>query len=777
MSIVRSGVRFQFGSLCTLFVISGFTALVYQVMWMRSFSLVFGSSTRAVSVVLACFFLGMSLGNLLGGRFTKSRTEALLAYAWAELAIAFTAPLVLLWLNLYGEHYPQLYQSSLGSGASLTTVQTALALVAMAPPCVAMGVTLPLMARAVLIRFDHLGRRVAGIYALNTMGAAVAALLSGFVLPVWIGTTNSVYLAALLNATIGFAALLLWQMHRNTETADEVPDPTDIKPQAGSGSSNAVPASDARREGALAFAFAAGSGFGTLALEVFYTRLLANVLDSSVYSFAVVLATFLVSLALGSVLVAATIDRLRSPWVLASIASAGGALAIMLSPSVFEWAWGAIPMPNSSDSQWNYIGWVIGFSSVIIAPGVVLVGMVLPCIWKTSRNVGEAGRRIGRLTSVNTLAAVAGSLLAGFVILPFAGAARGIYFIASLYGVLGLLGIFVVAPRQKWLMGSALFAALAAGWILQPSRLMPLNLQPGESMLEYHEGESGSVAITSRGGGLWLRLNNHYILGTSRPAGVKVHRSQGRFGLLLHENPRDVAFIGIATGISLSAIAEFPKIERVVAMEIVPGVLAVVEVFESANLGVLRDPRVKTVLADGRNHLAGISDTFDVITADLFVPWQAGTGYLYTTEHFATVRNRLNEAGVFVQWLQLSQLTLDQLQILVATFTDVFDSSELWLNLTHPNRPLIALVGRQTEGRDDNSRSTPGRQLGNNHFVSDAFVLRQWAQTAPRNTDDFPILEFSAASSQTDLSAYEPEVLLKRIQDLARANRARHEGK
>ena len=241
----------------------------------------------------------------------------------------------------------------------------------------------------------------------------------------------------------------------------------------------------------------------------------------------------------------------------------------------------------------------------------------------------------------------------------------------------------------------------------------------------------------------------------------------------------------------MSAIKEFPEIERVVAMEIVPGVLAVTEFFESANLGVLRDRRVRTIVADGRNHLAGISDTFDVITADLFIPWHAGTGYLYTAEHFATVRNRLNEDGVFVQWLPLTQLTLDQLQILVATFTDVFDSSELWVNQTQPMRPLIALVGRQTRDRGSDrdehssSRSTegpsdggsvPGRRLGDIHFVCGASPLRQWAQSAPRNTDDFPIIEFSAASTHSDPRIYEPEPerIMKLLEGLATENQAGH---
>jgi spermidine synthase len=196
--------------------------------------------------------------------------------------------------------------------------------------------------------------------------------------------------------------------------------------------------------------------------------------------------------------------------------------------------------------------------------------------------------------------------------------------------------------------------------------------------------------------------------------------------LLLHDDPHSVAFIGIATGLSVSAILEFPRVRRAVAIEIVPGVVAVSDSFASANRGVLRDPRVEVVVADGRNHLFGTAESFDVITGDLFFPSEAGTGYLYTAEHFTSVRRRLKPGGIFVQWLQTNQVTVEELRTIVATFTDSFEHSELWLNEIQKIRPLLALVGRASPH-----------------------------SSRPRIDDMHPLIEFSAAANLLSWSSDE----------------------
>ena len=734
MATERHGAAGPLWPLYLLFLLSGMAALIYQVMWARSFGLVFGTTTRAASMVLASFFLGMALGNLLGGRWTRSRAGALRGYGVAEVAIAVGAVAVLLWLAAYRAVYPALYQSPLGSGLPLLSLQMLLAVAAMAPPCVAMGATLPLMSRAVLTHRDQLGRRVVGIYALNTIGATAGALLAGFWLPIWIGTTNAVLLAALSSVGVGLAAFAIARRWRI--------GPTSIAVDGGSSAVRVRPA-----EARLALLFAGVSGFGTLALEILYTRLIASAIDSSVHSFALVLATFLVCLALASALAAILVDRVKRPLALAAWAAAGGAVVIMASPLLFGWAWSAMPAPELRTPA-RYFGWVAAFSLVVLGPGVVIVGLILPTVWKTVREVGDIGSWVGRLTGVNTLAAVAGSLFAGFVLLPRLGVARGVALIALAYGVLGAIGLASERGGSRRLWAAGTLAALAFCWMLQPARLMPLQLGPREQLVSYLEGESGAVAVTRQGEVLILRVNNRYGLGSTAPVDRMTHRSQGRLGLLLHPDPRDVAFIGLATGLSVSAITLFPSVERAVVLEIVPGVLQVVDAFASANLGVLNDPRVAIVIADGRNHLFGTAETFDVVIGDLFIPWHASTGYLYTVEQFEIVRERLNPDGVFVQWLQADQLTLEELRTIVRSFTMAFEHAELWLNDTHPRRPLVALVGRRQPA--DEAVRRPAHEFDRMHRACRGPELRAWAASAPPNTDDHPIIEFSAALTHLD---------------------------
>jgi len=741
--------------LYAIFFVSGCAGLVYQVMWTRSFGLVFGSTTRAAAVVLAAFFLGMAAGNRVGARLAAApRDTALRRYAWAELAIAASALLVLAWLRLYHEIFPVLYRATEGLPAQLTALQLALTAAALGPPCLAMGATLPLMARAVVARDEHLGRRLGFAYAVNTAGGVIGVLLSGFWLPVAIGVRGASLLAAGLNLAAALAALA-WARGLGEEPAPRSPEPAATRGEP--------------TRGGVANAsawLAAASGLGTLALEVLYTRLLVTAMDSSVFSFALVLATFLVSLALGSLLASATLDRLRSPWLLVAAGASLGAIAILASPWLLVRAWESAPTLPGVGGPLGAAVLLLPISFLVMGPPALLVGTLLPAAWRAgARHAAEAGTVVGRLTSLNTLAGVVGSLLAGFLLIPALGASRGILLVAALYALLGAVAVLQLgrsAAARAAALGVALgFAALAG---LRSWEIVPLRLAPGERLLRLEEGEGATVSLTERTRGevrvRTLSLNGRYVLGAS--SGVLVHRSQGELALALHGEPREVAFIGVATGMSASAIRSHPSVQRAVALELFPGVLKLAREFREENAGVFEDPRVEFVLADGRNHLFGTDRRFDVIVGDLFVPWHAGTGYLYTEEHFANVRERLADGGVFVQWLQIDQLSVAELRTLATTFGDVFEDAELWLNQTQPSRPLLGLVGHR--GRPA-SRPQP-EKIGAMIRVCGAPVLRAWSASAPRNTDDFPRIEFSAASSHLTRTAAETRAVLAAIRQL-----------
>jgi spermidine synthase len=717
-------------ALYLVFLVSGSAGLVYQVMWTRSFGLVFGSSTRAAAVVLAAFFLGMAIGNWLGGRVSLvTRASALRRYAWLELAIAGGALLVLGWLALYHAVYPALYQATFQSPAALSSLQLALAVLALAPPCIAMGATLPLMSRAVVSTESHIGRRLGLVYALNTVGGVAGVILSGFWLPVTVGVRGSMFVAAALNVAAAAAALALARRLAAGALAG-----------AGPGAAPSAP-----RRGWQALALVAiVSGFGTLALEVLFTRLLVNAIDSSVFSFALVLASFLVSLALGSALVSALADRLRSHWGLIAAGSWLGAAAILLAPWLCTLVW-----IRTDEEPW--LRGPLGAATVLLpaafavtGPASIFVGMVLPATWRAAiETVESTGALVGRLTSLNTLAGVAGSLAMGFLLIPALGVSHSTLLIASLYALLGAFAALRDRGSRGTLAiavaGAVCFAGLASQGAWQ---IVPVIVQTGYRLVALDEGEGATISVTENKYRVrYLSVNSRYTLGSS--SGVAAHRSQGELALALHGDPRDVAFIGVATGLSVSSIQSYPSVERVVAMELLPGVLRLAEAFREENGGVLEDPRVELRLADGRNHLFGSAQRFDAVVGDLFVPWHAGTGYLYTVEHFENVHERLREGGVFVQWLQRDQISLLELKSVARSFTEAFEDAELWVNSTQRARPMLGFVGyRERPGAVD-----PHAQIDRMRRICGADLLREWAAEAPLNTDDFPFIEFSAAAS------------------------------
>ena len=380
-----------------------------------------------------------------------------------------------------------------------------------------------------------------------------------------------------------------------------------------------------------------------------------------------------------------------------------------------------------------------------------------------SRDAAHVGGHVGRLTAINTIAAVAGSLVAGFVLIPWLGASGSVLPIAALYAALAVLAFrrgFEGIPR---LVGAITCVALVAAWIALP--FWRWNFQPileGQTLLNYKEGESASIAVLEmENGHRVLKMNHEYTLGSSTAGDREIR--QAHLPLLLHPDPKRVAFIGVATGMTASGIEEFP-VEKVVAMEIVPGVVDALPDFARWNRDFAEDERVEIVVADGRNHLLGTRESFDVIVSDLFVPWHAGTGDLYTVEHFELCRDRLAEGGIFAQWLAGYQLTVEELRSITASFMEAFPHATLWRNDFHPERPLIALIGyRDGFAIDAESLAAGSERIANARmpftkmlqspagaamlYVCGDAVLRDWAEGAPLNTDAHPFIEFETPHS------------------------------
>ena len=724
--------------LYVLFLLSGLASLIYELMWMRSFSLVFGSTSEATAAVLAAFFAGLALGSWVGARLSGPRSLALRRYGIAEFGIAVGAMLVPVWIWLYRDAYATLYEWASGHGWKLTAVKLALAFVAMGLPCVSMGATLPLISRALVGTTGHFGRRVGVAYAMNTLGATAGVVLAGFVLPIQLGTTNTVFLAAAINIVVGVMAIAL--SRRVCREPDDVPGTDEA------GVSKGRPPRD---PGLLVVV--AASGFGTLALEVLFARLIINFTDSCAFSFALMLSTFLVFLALASFVVSVTIDGVRRPWRFLAWTQTLAVIPMLAAPAVFQALFDRTDFERIGETLGVYLFKLVLRSIVVMGPTVLLIGVALPIAWRiATRAASASGRNVGRLTGLNTLAAVAGSVGTGFVIIPWIGVGKGIVLVAALYGVVSVVSWQRGYGRKPALMAGGgligLFVALSMGtnWSTEPVRV-----PEGHKLVYLAEGKSVTVAITEGpGGSRVMKVNNGYTLGGSGRTAIEVQRSEGGLPLMLHPSPKKVAFIGVGTGISVSSVLDFP-VERVLAIELFPEVMEAAVYFEEANQRVLHDARVEAVVADGRNHLFASPERFDIIVGDIFSPWRAGTGYLYTSEHFQSVADHLEEGGIFVQWLPGHQLTVDDVRMIVATFQDVFPSTTMWLDIPSPRWPILGLVGHADPEamptQADRQRVETSTAFRHLRYVCSRVALERWAGSAPRNSDEFPLVEYGAA--------------------------------
>lgn len=644
-----------------LFILSGFAALACEVSSSRQVGLVVGNTAWAASLVLAAVFAGMAAGQMLGGRLA-GRVRPLAGYGVAELTAAGWAALV-----------PTLLGAI--DSAGLTDAATAaLAFAALLPVAAAFGATLPFVAEHLAIR-QAAGRRVALAYGLNTAGGLAGVATATAFLVVTVGVRGSGYLAAGVSALCGLAAYAL-------ATRAERP----IRPPA---------SDDAVRPAGPPVAWwlvAAVSGFVTIALEVLYARLFALVLHNSTYTFGAVVAVFLAGLALGAALVAA-LGRLVSPRLLAAAGCGLGAVAVAGSLVVFVRLTG-FDYVAPADTFGGYLADVFGLVAAVVLPPAVLLGAAFPA----ALAVAAGGGRVGSLTAANTLAGAAGALAAGFLLAPAAGLWGAFGVCVALAGLVGV-GFLLAESRTRTASGAGLAVALAGVIAVVGPAPLSQSAGRGEEVVQRWESEYGWIDVTrSRSdGSLRVRQNLHYRHGSTSSA-AREYR-QGRLPLLLHPDPAEVAFLGLGTGITAAPVVADRAVKSAVVVELIPEVVDAARLLAGANRGVVDDPKVRVEVGDARRFLRRTDRRFDVVVADLFVPWESRAGYLYTAEFYADVRRRLKPGGLFCQWLALYQFGPDEFELVADTFAAGFPVATLWWGQLDGRYPMLALVG--TEGPID----------------------------------------------------------------------------
>ncbi len=709
-----------------LMAASGFAALGCQIVWTQQGALWLGHESAAVLAVIGAFFGGLALGAWGFSARIERSTRPARWYAACEAAIGVWS-LVLIALPTLALPVLLALTGAQPSALRQWTVAFAGTFVLLLPATLAMGATLPAMER-VLARWHGRGAALAALYAGNTAGAVLGVLAAAFwMVPSW-GLMRTAVVCALLNLA---CAAIAWRWDGDAATAAQA--------KASPRSPSTLP-------------LLAATGCLGIGYEVLVVRVLSQVTENTVYTFAMLLATYLVGTALG----AAAWQRRGSPledtqrhagllWALAG-ACLFGVVALGLAPSI-----------KASTLQ------VLGasLSSALIAEAALAALAFLPatCVMgalfsQLSRAALAQGIGFGHALAVNTLGAALAPPLFGVLLLPALGAK------AALIGVvIGYLLLSMTAGAWRRAPPRLLAAATAAVALATPP-LTLVDIPEGGRLVRHLEGPAAAVSVVEDAQGVSrLHINNRQQEGSSHS--LVADARQALVPLLLHPAPRRALFLGLGTGVTAASAAEDAHLERVDVVELLPEVIEASRHFTSGFDRDAVEARLRIVAADARRYVRTSTQRYDVVVADNFHPARSGSGSLYTVEHFRAIDERLAEGGLFCQWLPLHQLDLATLRSIVRSFVEVHPQAWAVLATNSLETPVLGLVAQRGGGRFDAAAvglrvrtvalpHAPARfglhdelaVLGS--FVAGPRALARLAGDAPLNTDDHPVVTYRA---------------------------------
>lgn len=701
---------------------SGFASLGYQIVWTQQSALWLGHESAAVLAVVAAFFGGLALGALmLGPRIDRSPKPAYW-YAGCEiatgvwsLALAFLlAPVTSALLGLIGT------QPSPVRHWTLAFVGT---FVLLLPATAAMGATLPAMER--VPSTTRGGAPIAVLYAGNTCGAVAGVLVAALVLVPELGLVRTAGVCAVLNLLCAAAAI---------EISDDSPVAAPTKTAPGA---------------VRALTTLAATGVLGIGYEVLVVRVLSQVAENTVYTFAILLAVYLIGTALGAAMYSHRLahigdaDRLRDR--LLHLLAAACLLGVLTLAQAATLKAAAIHALGANMAAALAAEALIAIAAFLLP--TVAMGALFSHLGTSARN---AGIGFGRALGVNTLGAAVAPPLFGVWLLPPLGAKSALLLVAGGYLALSTRA----TARTLWLTAGAAFAL---AWWAPP--LVIVDVPAGGRLVSYQEGTLAAVSIVQDDIGVArLHINNRQQEGSS--ATIFADARQAWLPILLHPAPRRALFLGLGTGVTAAAAAEDPRLQ-VDAVELLPEVIEASAYFTRRLHDDATHPRLHMMAADARRFVRTAREQYDVVVADNFHPARSGSAALYTVEHFEAVRERLAADGLFCQWLPLHQLDLDTLRSIVRSFLAVYPHAVAMLATNSLDTPVVGLLARRDGNGFDlaqvrarlNDAATRRRaaELGIpdefallGGFVAGPRSLARFAAGAPLNTDDRPVVAYRA---------------------------------
>lgn len=735
LALPRSAPRAIF-AITVIAALSGFAGLGYEIVWARMLAVSLGHEIVAVLGVISALFAGLALGSFAFGRRIAASARPGLWYAGLEAVIGLWALALIFLSGPVGDMVPVLSPVD-APAVRQWTLAFALPFVLLLPATLAMGATIPAL-EAVLAPRLASGAAVGRVYAANTLGAVIGTLATAFFIIPALGLAGTLALCAALNA---ICALAMWATSLGAPSG------------AGGRSTQGGPMRVARAGG-----LAAGRGRSGLAVlfvtgllgigyEVLAVRVLSQILENTIYTFAVLLAAYLAGTALGAMLRNALPPSeapARRTAILVSataLACLAGAALLSQSDLILMALRAALPVtvPGRLAAE-------LGVGALVFLPPTIAMGALFTDLAQASSD--RAGG-VGSALAANTLGAAIAPILFGPLLLPLLG--------AKLAFILVALGYLLVLPdlRRPALVGAALAGAAGLALLVSPVSLRFVAVPVGGTLLWHRDGVMASVSVVENSAGdRHLQVNNHFRMGGS--ASIRSDHRQAHIPLLLHRDPRRALFLGLGTGATLSAAGDHPGL-TVDGVELVPEVVESFPQFASSAPQLGRNPDIHIHVADARRFVRAAGAPYDVIVADLYHPSVDGSGALYAREHFAAIRDRLAPDGLFCQWLPLHQLDMETLRVIVRTFLDVFPDASAYLAQFSVETPLIALVGRnapETYPADWLTRRVRDPALDERLgavelpdtislfglYLAGRPELRRFAGPGPVNTDDRPFV-------------------------------------
>lgn len=640
---------------------SGVAGLGYEILWTRMLSVSLGHEIISMLAVVSAFFSGLAIGAWFLDRPVSRSSNPARWYAAFELLIGLWALVLVFLLPAISPLISKLIGVN-PSAAWHWTVAFGYPFLLLLPATAAMGGTLPAMDR-VFARLKN-EQRVAGLYSVNTLGAMTGTLLVTFWLLPALGSSSSSLLLVLINI---FGALAVLWIRQNAVRDDR-------------------PATDHRQNlpvSPLPYLVLFVTGLLGIGFEVIMVRVLSQVFENTIFSFANLLIIYLLGTACGAALYQRWQHKLAFEQGL-SVLLHGTALSCLTSIYLLRFA------PDFFTSLQRFFG--TGFSAAISAELFCALGLfLLPTLFMgaTFSHLAQHLRReyggVGRALCLNTLGGALAPPLFGILLIPLLGLKIILLVVA--------VGYLPLMPKlyRRFLPLSGAALAGAVFLFFAPFDYRFVDIPEGDSIVSHQEGIMASITVLKdQKDGFHLKVNNRFQMGGT--SSVYTDLRQAQFPLLLHEKPESALFLGLGTGMTFAGAANYPDL-KAEGVELIPEVIEAIPYFKKAHKEISSAGNLEIIAADARRYVSVSEKKYDVVIADLFHPARDGAGYLYTVEHFTAVKNRLNKDGLFCQWLPLYQLDTDTLKIIIKSFLEAFSESQAYLAHYSVKQPIIGLVG------------------------------------------------------------------------------------